>query len=60
MSVNRLFSSVIGSVAVAVFFLVPGYLFIRNCEFSKTAYITKLKCSVIHVADTFLTMILNN
>ena len=43
MSVNRLFSSVIGGVAVPVFFLVSGYLFFRNCEFSKTAYKAKLK-----------------
>lgn len=42
-SVNRLFSSVIGGVAVPVFFLVSGYLFFRNCEFTKTTYKAKLK-----------------
>lgn len=43
MFVNRLFSNVIGGVAVPVFFLVSGYLFFRNCEFNITAYRAKLK-----------------
>ena len=54
MSVNRLFSSVIGGVAVPVFFLVSGYLFFRNCEFTKIAYKAKLKRRIHTLLIPFL------